>query len=209
MDRYQETFDTYDKLATAYQDKFMYMELYNDTYDRFIALIDNPHANILEIACGPGNITKYLLSKQPDYCITATDAAPKMVQLAQLNNPAAHCTVMDCRHMDALAGPYDGIMCGFCMPYLSKDDCAKLVNDCAKLLPENGVLYLSAIEGDYNTSGYETSSNGDKMYVYNHEPAYLQQLLQLHHFTSIELMRKEYTTGDGTQSIHMVFIAKR
>jgi 2-polyprenyl-3-methyl-5-hydroxy-6-metoxy-1,4-benzoquinol methylase len=59
MDRYKETFATWNKIASIYQDKFMELELYNDTYDFICSSIDKPKAKLLEIGCGPGNITKY------------------------------------------------------------------------------------------------------------------------------------------------------
>ena len=36
MDRYTETFETWNKIATQYQDKFMQLDLYNYTYDFII-----------------------------------------------------------------------------------------------------------------------------------------------------------------------------
>ena len=33
MDKYKETFKTWNKVASLYQDKFMELDLYNDTYD--------------------------------------------------------------------------------------------------------------------------------------------------------------------------------
>ena len=63
MDKYRETFETWNKVAQLYEDKFMDLDLYNDTYDQFCELLLKKNASILEIGCGPGNITKYLLSK--------------------------------------------------------------------------------------------------------------------------------------------------
>src|SRR5829696_71014 len=90
MDNYQKTFETWDKVATLYQEKFMNLDLYNDTYNKFCELIKKPNATIFEIGCGPGNITKYLLAKKPDIQIYAIDVAPNMIQLAKANNPTAH-----------------------------------------------------------------------------------------------------------------------
>ncbi len=51
MDKYQVTVQTFNKLAQQYQDKYMEMELYNNTYDIFCDLISNDRAEILEIVC--------------------------------------------------------------------------------------------------------------------------------------------------------------
>ena len=122
MDKYKETFQTWNKIASIYQDKFMNLDLYNDTYDIFSELITERNPTILEIGCGPGNITKYLLDKRADFKITVIDIAPNMIELAKKNNPTADFKVLDSRNIDKLKIEYDGIIAGFCIPYLSKVD---------------------------------------------------------------------------------------
>ena len=188
----------------------MDLDLYNDTYDIFCNAIKVPHAKILEIGCGPGNITKYLLSKRPDLEIEAIDMAPNMIALAKVNNPTASFKVMDAREIDNITQQFDGIMCGFCLPYLSKEDCAKLINDCSGLLENNGILYLSAIEDVYEKSAMETSSDGQhSMFVYCHEADYLQEMLQNNGFELTDMIRKHYPKSDGTSATHLICLAKK
>jgi 2-polyprenyl-3-methyl-5-hydroxy-6-metoxy-1,4-benzoquinol methylase len=143
MDRYEETFETWNKVALLYQEKFMDLNLYNDTYYFVCNSIAKDNAKILEIGCGPGNITKYLLSERPDFDIFGIDIAPNMIELANKNNPTASFAIMDSRQIDEIKTKYDGIICGFCLPYLSQTDSQKLVADCYNLLNENGLLYIS------------------------------------------------------------------
>ena len=209
-DRYKATFEAYDKVASAYQDKFMDMDLYNDTYDLFCALIQKQNATVFEIGCGPGNITKYMLNKRPDFKVFGIDAAPKMIELAKANNPTADFEVMDCRTIDKVNSTFDGIVCGFCMPYLSKDDCCKLIKDCSKLLVGGGTLYFSAIEGDYEQSGYQSDSSGKiRMFIYYHEADHLLNQLAINDFELVQLARKSYPMPGGTSSIHSIFIARK
>jgi 2-polyprenyl-3-methyl-5-hydroxy-6-metoxy-1,4-benzoquinol methylase len=210
MDRYQITFKTWDKVAQRYQDRFMDYNLYDDTYDAFCDLIPTRNARIFEVGCGPGNVTRSLLTKRPDFQIEAIDIAPNMIELAQTNNPSAHFRVMDCREIDAITERFDGILCGFILPYLSKADCAKLVKDCEHLLKPGGVFYFSAIEGDYENSGFEAGSDpNDKMYVYYHQEAFLQDLLIENGFELAELYRKPFTKADGATSTHLIFITRK
>lgn len=159
MDKYKITFETWDKVASLYEEHFMDLDLYNDTYDAFCKAIENPNPKILEIGCGPGNITKYMLSKRHDFDLEGIDIAPNMIELAKKNNPNAVFRVMDSRDIDQLKTKYEGIICGFCIPYLSKSDCSKLIKDTKNLLPEKGVLYLSFVEGDYVKSGFQSRSS--------------------------------------------------
>ena len=210
IDNHIKTLQTWDKLADQYQEKFMDMDLYNDGYDTFCDLVEKQHPDVFEIGCGPGNITRYILSKRPDFNILAIDTSPNMIRLAKENNPAAGFRVMDCREIDSLQQKFDAIICGFCMPYLSKNDCIKLIKDCSFLLKNGGILYLSTIENDYNKSTFETSSDGQHtMFVYYHEEGYLQEVLRENNFELVELHRKMFPKADGTTSTHMIFIARK
>ncbi len=210
MDNSELTFQTWNKVASMYQDKFMDVELYDDTYDTFCSLIDKSNPTIFEVGCGPGNITKYLLSKKPDCKITAIDAAPNMIKLAKQNNPAVDFKIMDGRNIDILTSKFDAIMCGFCMPYLSKEECIKLMRDCSTLLKDNGIFYFSVIEDDYNKSAYETSSDGQHtVFVYYHEEKYLREYLEENNFELINLIRKVYQKTESTTSTHLIIIAKK
>ena len=210
MDRYKTTFQTWNRVASAYQDKFMDLDLYNDTYDLFCGLTEKPTTQILEIGCGPGNITRHLLTQRPDYRIEAIDVAPNMVKLAQENNPTAQVHLMDCREIDRLTTRFDAVMCGFCLPYLSKEDAAKLIHGCSLLMNNGGIMYLSTIEGAYHQSGYESDSSGQhKTYVYYYEENYLTALLEEAHFECLHLIRKRYPKSDGSTQIHLIFMARK
>jgi 2-polyprenyl-3-methyl-5-hydroxy-6-metoxy-1,4-benzoquinol methylase len=182
-----------------------------DTFDLFCDLIDKKNAEIFEIACGPGNITKYLLTKRPDFKILAIDIASKMIDLAKINNPSATFQLMDCRDIDKLDKKYDAIMCGFCLPYLSKEESEKLISDASGLLRSDGVLYLSTMEDDYNKSGLESPSFGgeDKMYIHYHQADYLMNALNNKGFKIIDLQRKDYPEENETFTTDLIIIAKK
>lgn len=208
MDPYKITFDTYDRIAQRYQEVFMDLDLYDDTYDRFCALL-RPNASVLEIGCGPGNVTRCLLRRRPDLSVTAIDMAPAMLELAKANNPSVECLLMDCRDIGTIGRRFDAVLSGFCMPYLSQDDCVRLFDDSAQLLPSGGVFYGSAIEGDYSRSGFETGSTGDSVYVYYHDAGFLTKKLEDAGFHRIETLRKSYRTSAGEDSVHFILIAER
>jgi len=210
MNKYQKTFSTWDKLAQIYQDKFMEFALYNDTYDTFLMSINNySSAKVLEVGCGPGNISKYLLSKNPELQITAIDASKNMIELAKRNNPTVQCIEMDARKINKLTDQYDAVICGFCMPYLSPSDCKNLFANCKNRLINAGTLYLSFVEGDDSKSGYQVGSSGDKMYFYYHPLDVLQETLKALCFKTEHLIHKQYNKADNTVEIHTIIIASK
>ena len=207
--RYKETFTTWNKVAKLYEDKFMHLDLYNDSYATFCEFIANENSSILEIGCGPGNITKYLLSQNPNYDILGIDIAPKMIELAEKNNPSANFKIMDSRDIDSINTTFDAIICGFCLPYLSKTDRQKLVKDSCQLLSDNGIIYISFVEGNYEKSGFQTgSSNNDRVYFYYHELTDLKSDLIENNFKIVRIINTEYKKQDGIE-IHTIVIAKK
>jgi 2-polyprenyl-3-methyl-5-hydroxy-6-metoxy-1,4-benzoquinol methylase len=209
MNNYQKTFETWDKVAALYQYKFMDLDLYNDSYLKFCALVTKINATIFEIGCGPGNITKHLIARRPDFQIYAIDVSPNMIQLAKANNPTANFSVMDCREIGSLTLKFDGIISGFCMPYLSKEDNSKFIRNCASLLEPGGIFYFSTIKGNYNDSGFVTASTGDQSYVYYYDEEYLQNELIKNNFETIEIIYRPSPVPVANTTNDMIFIAKK
>lgn len=209
MDRYKETFETWNKVAVQYQELFMDLDLYTDSYDLICNSIPRNNPKILELGCGPGNITKYLLSKRPDFEISGTDIAPNMIALAKKNNPQAAFACMDCRHIDSLKTKFDGIVCGFCLPYLSPEDSQKLISDCADLLNDNGLLYISFVAGDPAKSDYQSSSTGDRSYFYFHDLDNLKATLTGCGFGDLTVLNVAYKKPEKEAEIHTIITAKK
>ena len=203
--RYNETFKTWNSVAKLYEDKFMNLDLYNATYDLLCELITRVNPEILEIGCGPGNITKYLISKRPDFKILGLDIAPKMIELAKKNNPSANFGVMDIRRIETIEQKFDAIICGFALPYLSEDDRRKLFENCGILLNTEGILYLSFVEGKYEKSEYKTGSDGRKMFFYYHELNKIKLELIENEFQILHTEKVEYENG---KEMHTILILK-
>ncbi len=208
MDRYKETFDTWNNIASSYQDKFMNLDLYNETYDYICNAIEKPNAKLLEMGCGPGNITKYLLCKRPDFDILGIDIAPNMIELAKLNNPTAHFAMMDSRHINSLDTTYDGIIAGFCLPYLSPAECNELISNSYRLLNDHGLIYLSFVEGNPKQSDFKVGSGG-RVYFHFHNLDGLKKQLLSTGFNEIATFNVKYKTSETAFDIHTILTAKK
>lgn len=210
-DRIKETIDTYNISAKAYQDKFMDMDLYDDTYDIFCDLISKSNAEIFEIATGPGNIVKHICGRRPDFKVFGIDLSPNMVEFAKRNNPQADFAVMDCRKIHAIDRKFDGILCAFCLPYLSKEESRMLISDASLLLKSGGILYISTMEGDYTKSDYETTSfSGDnRVFIYYHQADCISDYLMEFGFEIMDFQHKKYPEPDGSFLTDMIFIAQK
>jgi trans-aconitate methyltransferase len=210
MDRNLDAINTFNRNAALYNERFGQLDLYNDTYDLFCALLPQRHSRVLDIGCGPGNITNYLLRKRPDLRITGIDLAPNMLSIAQKNNPTAHFELLDCRELRTLNEKFDAIISGFTIPYLSKEETAQLLCDCEQLLNPGGVFYFSLIEGKYENSGYKYASNKvDRSYVYYYNSVKILSCLSQSNLELVQNMDFEWQNSEGNTETHLVFIARK
>lgn len=195
-DRNKNAVDIFNRQADSYQQKFMDVSLYHDTLNFFCDQLNVPNAELLEVACGPGNITQYLLGIRPGLKITGTDLAPNMIGLAKTNNPSAEFYEMDGRKIRETGRSWDGVICGFLLPYLSKEEALQFIRDAAAVLRPGGLLYLSTMEDDNSRSEYKKGSSGDEIFMNFHEAEYLTKEIEADKMKVIRTERKVYSIAD-------------
>lgn len=207
MDKNLHAIALFNKLASLYQQKYMDVDHYAEGLDTFCSLLEKKAASIFEIACGPGNITKYLLDKRADFKITGTDLSKNMIELARENNPAASFEQMDCRKLSLQKNTFDAVVCGFCLPYLNDTETQKLFIDIEKLLNKDGVLYMSTIEGNYDKSIYKKGSTGDEIFQHYYSEKHLRMLMESLNLSIIYLHRVPIINDEETNDL--ILIAKK
>jgi ubiquinone/menaquinone biosynthesis C-methylase UbiE len=189
MDHNKISSDTFNKHARLYQEKYAHLTTYDDTYKKFCELLPKPGARVLDAACGPGNVARYLLSHRPDFEMLCIDLAPNMIELAREAAPLAQFANHDCRDLLGLEKTFDGIICAFGFPYLSRQEIVTFIASASGVLSAGGVLYVSTMEGKYEDSGFESTSTGDRIHVYYHSQSYIASALAEHGFSVADVRR--------------------
>lgn len=209
MDPYEETNATWNKIAPVYEDKFMNLAYFDETYEGFCSTLATENAQILEIGCGPGNITQKVIQLKPDVRIIATDVSRNMLDIAKKNNPTAEIEVLDARNISKLTTRFDGIIIGFCIPYLNDSDCKKLLSDCANLLENKGILYISFVAGEPEKSGFKMGSSGDRAYFYYHDINTIKSYLLAFHFRLLHHWSIDYPINETNNEVHTVLLFRK
>lgn len=211
MENFELSVQRFDEFAEEYASRFDNVSGYFNQLSWFVSQVKTSSPAILELACGPGNVTKFLKNHFPESRILAVDLAPKMIEIARKALPEVDFRVMDVRDISVISEKFDAVMCSFCLPFLSKDDAAKLIADCSALLNPGGVIYLSTMEGDENRAGFEkTSFSGDSEVYFNyHRQADLQEAFEKAGFTLLCLDRQDYQEPDGSVTVDLIFVAEK
>jgi len=210
MDKNKLAIDVFDSRAKEYASKYMDVSQYKRSAKVFCDELDKINPDILEVACGPGNMTKHLLETRPDLSILATDLSTNMLALAKENNPTATFQLLDSRKIQSLNQSFDGVFSGFCLPYLSQKETIDFIDDTYKILNTQGIIYISTMEGKYAASRLEKSSDGkSEVYVYYHEKRFLIETMEKVGFEIIFSERLPQPTPFGASVNDVVVIGKK
>ena len=208
MDTFDISIKRFDEFAVEYTERFNDIDSYLVSVNRFCDLIPGRKPKILELACGPGNVTRYIRSRFPESEYIAIDLAPKMIDIARQQVKGVDFRIMDVRAISSFDTKYDAIMCSFCLPFLSADDACKLIADCAERLNEDGIIYISTMEGNESKAGFEsTSFTGDSKVFFNyHELQVLEKALLENGFIIDDIRRQNYIEPNGSILIDLILI---
>lgn len=209
MNRSEENAKTWNKLVDWYEQNFMEFELYNESYDVFCQLINQAQASIFEIGCGPGNICHYISKKQNEWHWLGIDTAAEMLVRARKNNPTKEFKQMDALSISSLQQKFDGMIVGFCLPYLSSDEVQKLIKDAYHLLKTKGLLYLSFVQGEVKDSKIQKNGDGDEMHFFYHNRPTIENQLEENYFKICWCQVLDYTASSGRKENHHILIAEK
>ena len=209
MDHSALSANVFHKLADRYREKYMDLTMYDNSYREFCGLLPRGRARVLDAACGPGNVSRYLMAHRPELDLLGIDLAPRMVELASEAVPSALFAVHDCRNLADLKQRFDGIICAFGLPYLSWLETEAFSRAACEALELKGVFYLSTMLGRSEDSGLEPCSSGDQIYVNYHSEVQIIRSLQGCGFTIVKRERIPSPSAAPKATTDLIVIATK
>jgi ubiquinone/menaquinone biosynthesis C-methylase UbiE len=208
MDKTKLTIQAYDSCSANFEKTFMDLKLYKDNLDEFSNLLPF-RAKILDLGCGPGNITRLLMEKKRNFKMLGVDLSQEMINLATRNVPLASFLVGDIRNLSFLEKDFDAVIAAFCIVHLSNEEASNFIHDINCLLKSEGVIYLSCIQGS-NSTYTKTSFSPNHEIFFNHfSEEFIVEALTDNGFTVLNCFNQDYSEPDGTIATEMFFYARK
>jgi ubiquinone/menaquinone biosynthesis C-methylase UbiE len=204
----QKAVELFNKLADSYQERFFSVNHYEESLKLLLEQLEDG-SNVLDIACGPGNISHYLLERLPELKLLGIDLAPNMIDLARKNNPGARFLVYDALLIDHLESNFDAVIIGFLFPYLSIDQVELFLFKVYEKLNENGSIYLSTMEDLYENSRLKKSSTGEELMMHYYEADFLVRLLEQIGFHIISIRKQPFAISETESDTDLIIIARK
>ncbi|MEZ4755730.1 MAG: methyltransferase domain-containing protein [Flavobacteriales bacterium] len=207
-DHFERVQRVFHSAADDYVEAFMDVSRYHAALNTFLGSLP-PRAQVLEVGCGPGNITRYLLDQRPDLQILGIDLAAAMVERARQHCPEARFMQQDARQVEPSLGLFNGVVCGFLLPYLSEPDAQAFFHTVNRLLAPQGSFYLSTMEDDPAKSGMKAASSGKYEAIHQqfYQAEQLQQLLRTAGLRTVHMERASYPDARGENVTDLLLLA--
>lgn len=164
MDKTARTIGSYNQCAARFNELYHDNGGYQDFIQKFSDFLTE-RAVILDLGCGPGNVSKFLSQQGKGYQIIGVDLSTGMLEIAKRNVPEQTFMVGDIRYLE-FKRQFDGIIASFSIIHLDTVETTKLFGDCYNLLKDGGYFYISFMAD--GCSGFETTNFSDNEIYFNY-----------------------------------------
>lgn len=204
-----ETFQTWDKLADLYWEKFSKIRIYDHTYDNFTSYLPDENPTVLDVGCGPGIIAHNIKSQKKNARLTGVDVSPNMIRKATEMVEGFEGHILKIQDIGRLSQTFQGIICGFGLPYLNHNEAQDFINLCYAMLEDTGVLYISFVEGDLQGPEIKKDHQGNRILFYYHQTETLLKCLESTGFFVKNKWVIPYPSPTDFQQEHIVLLATK
>lgn len=162
MDKSKFAVSTYNKIANKYTQQY-FNDLTDAPYvDKFLALLSKS-AKVLDIGCGPGTFTKYLLEKGFD--VEGIDLSSEMLRIAEEKVPQTKFTQMDMRKLTFEDGSFDGLLVAYSLIHIPSEEISTTLKGFYQILKFGGVALIIVQKGEPDKIVDEPLKEGEKVFI--------------------------------------------
>ena len=202
------TIDLYTKYAEQFDSRIGSLTQYHQSYTDFVKMAENTET-LLDLACGPGNVSAFLQKLIPAVSITCVDFSGKMLELAEAK--IANGTFYKSDILDIRIPPkkYGMIVCAFGLPYIAGLQVGTFVSELNRFAGTGTTVYISCMQGD--RSQYETMSfaKDEQVLVHYHSKESILDNFEKQGFVLLDYREQDYIEMDGAVTVDMIFILRK
>ncbi|MCY1078606.1 class I SAM-dependent methyltransferase [Archangium lansingense] len=141
----------YGEIAGVYEAFFPSLQRYEGRVERFLGETVAPGARVLDVGCGPGQLTREL---EPTVQVVGLDLSPEMIELARRGRPSGEYRVHSYREpIPEKLGRFDVALAVGCLDFC--DDLPRTLGHVSAALKPGGRLFFTVLERRPGLEGHE------------------------------------------------------
>jgi ubiquinone/menaquinone biosynthesis C-methylase UbiE len=161
MDKNNIAIVTYEKIAGIYTKQY-FNDLTDIPYiDKFLEKLSS-NAKILDVGSGPGQFTKYMLTKGFD--VIGADYSEEMLKIAEKMVPETKFYKRDMRDIGFENNYFDGLLVAYSLIHIPSEDIPKTLTSFYRILKSSGYLEIIAQSGEADRIVDEGFMPSEKMF---------------------------------------------
>jgi len=173
---------TYDKVAGAYAREFFDDGIDLKHLDKFLLLLPK-RAKILDVGCGPGNYTAYMMEKGFD--VEGIDLSQGMLKVAKRLVTKGKFRLMDMRKLKYRSRLFDGLCVAYSLYHIELKQVPKTLKELHRVLKSKGLIILMLQQGRGEGIMSEPLNPKEKMFFKYYQKNEIEQLLKMANFRVI------------------------
>lgn len=212
----QNNIDAYNESAESFDKKIASLTNYDDAYTVFASYL-KPGDDVLDTACGPGNISRFLDKKVSELNFTMMDLSLEMLKISKRYLPNAEILCNDICSF-SLGNKFDAVINGFGLPYLSPEEACRHFEVVYSHLKNGGIYYLSFMnvneknhpdEKFYTQTEHPSFNSALTITVTYHSQNVIEEQLKEKGFSLLHKWNLDYKEPDGSVTTDVVLILKK
>jgi ubiquinone/menaquinone biosynthesis C-methylase UbiE len=176
MDQNKIAIETYKKIASIYSDQY-FNDLSDTPYiDKFLSKLKSG-SNILDVGCGPGQFSKYMISK--GFTVEGIDFTKEMIKIAKEKVPEGKFKYMDMRDLDYKSESFEGMLVAYSLIHIPSKEIYETLKGFKRILKHGGYILIIAQRGKADQIVEETLKDGARMFINFFKPEDLKNHLTM------------------------------
>lgn len=194
----------YSKYSTQFDEKIGSLKNYDESYDDFVSGAKQK-TNLLDLACGPGNVSAFIKKMQPDIEICCVDLSEDMLEIAKNKIEDGEFYKADILDITIPKRKYDLIVCAFGLPYIESDKISTFVKEVNRFSKKGTAIYISCMAGNLIEEEPMSFAENSTILVQRHKKEDIIKCFQLFEFELANYKTIDYSEPDGSIPTDMVF----
>lgn len=194
---------TYNQIAEDWFQEHKVVDWWQKGVDKFISYF-RPDSYILDVGCGPGIASKYLVGK--GFKVLGIDISEKMIEIARREAAEANFSVMDIKEIDRLRESFDGILAKAVFLHIPKKEITGIFRKLKSKLKAGGYFYVAVKEIKPGGPDEEIKKENDYGYRYERFFSYftLEEIRSYFSGLEMRIVYESVTLSGNTRWIQVI-----